>query len=249
MTDETNSPARSVARGADPAAPLLRVDGLRARHPGAAAPALEGISLMVAAGEAVAVTGPSGAGKSTLALAVLRLLPAGTAVDGAITFEGRDLAALDAEAMRAVRGRRVAMVFQDAVASLHAVRRVGDQLLTVAGAHPGLDAEAARARALTLFARVDLPDPPRVWDARPYELSGGMCQRVLLAMALLHAPSLLIADEPTASLDAAAAHDVLTLLDGLRRERGMALLLITHDSAVAARHTDRTVAIPSGRAP
>lgn len=229
------------------AAPRVAVERLRVRYPAATVPVLDEVSLTIARGESVALVGESGAGKSTFALALLRLLPRGTEVEGSIRLDGRELLALGAEQMRSVRGREIAIVFQDAIASLHAVRTVGGQLREVAAAHPGLPPGEVRARALALFERLGLPDPERAWESYPFQLSGGMCQRVLLAMALLHRPSLLIADEPTSALDADSATAALAVLDGIRREQGASLLLITHDPALAARHADRVVTLADGR--
>jgi ABC-type glutathione transport system ATPase component len=193
---------------------------------------LDRVSLQLAAGGALGLLGESGSGKTTLGLALLGLLPNGLErTAGRIEFDQMTMSSLPQAQLRHLRGRRIAMVFQDPHASFIPVRRIGAQARSILAAHQRLNREAARALILARFAEVGLPDPQRVYDAFPQALSGGMRQRVLIALALLHDPALLIADEPTTALDAGLRAEILALLARLRRERGLALLLISHDYA------------------
>jgi len=228
---------------------VLTVENLTLRlPPGADRPlALDGVSLQVAAGEVLCLVGESGSGKSMLASAILRLLPPGTAVaGGAVRLAGLDLLTLPDRAMRAIRGPRIGMVFQDAMTALNPLHRVGDQVAEPFRTHTELRTPAIRARVLSLFDQVGLPDPPGVARAYVHQLSGGQRQRVGIAMALALEPELLIADEPTTALDVTTQAQVLALMRDLQRRRGTALLFITHDFGVVADIADRVAVLQRG---
>jgi oligopeptide/dipeptide ABC transporter ATP-binding protein len=230
-------------------APLLEVRdlGVSFATEGGEVPAVRGASLRIDAGETVALVGESGCGKTVTALAVLRLLdPSGRIVSGEIRFRGRELGALDGEAVRALRGREVGMVFQEPMTSLNPVFRVGDQIAEVLELHRGLDRAAARRAAVDLLARVHMPDPARRAAQYPHELSGGMKQRAMIAMAIACEPALLVADEPTTALDVTIQAQILDLLRELRRESAMAVLLITHDLGVVAEFAERVCVMYAG---
>ncbi|MGH2343278.1 ABC transporter ATP-binding protein [Segnochrobactraceae bacterium EtOH-i3] len=233
-----------------PASALLDVRDLRVdyRNPLRQGLAVDGLSFSLARGEALALVGESGCGKSTTALSLLKLLPAETRMTGTARFEGRDLVAAGRRDIEAIRGRDIGMVFQEPMTSLNPVYRVGWQIGEVLRRHLGLSGRAARARVLELLDQVALPDPRRRIDAWPHELSGGQRQRVMIAMAIALSPKLLIADEPTTALDASVQEQILTLLDRLRRELDMAILLISHDLPVVRRWTDRVVVMHHGAA-
>ena len=232
-------------------APLLQVSDLRTsfRALEGTARAVDGVSFAVAAGETVGLVGESGCGKSGTALSILRLIRPPGAIDPAsrITFEGRQLLTLPEDEMRALRGARIAMVFQEPMSSLNPVFRVGDQVAEVARIHGGATRGAARERAVAMLGAVGLPDPPARARDYPHELSGGMRQRVMLAMALLLRPALLIADEPTTALDVTVQAQILELLAALQREMGMAVLLITHDFGVIAERAQRVLVMYAGQ--
>lgn len=193
---------------------------------------LDNVSFELAPGAALGLLGESGSGKTTLGLALLGLLPTGLQrVAGRLRFDSFEVSTMPEAQLRQLRGRRIAMVFQDPQASFIPVRRIGAQAHSILAAHQRLSRSAARALILTRLAEVGLPDPEWVYDAYPHALSGGMRQRVLIAFALLHDPVLLIADEPTTALDAGLRADILALLARLRQQRGLALLLISHDYA------------------
>ncbi len=216
-------------------------------HIGAARP-VDGISFDIAAGECFALLGESGCGKSMTALGIMRLLPAAAqVVNGGVGFEGGDLLALPESGMREVRGGGIGMIFQEPATSLNPVLTVGRQIVEALELHSTLGSEAARARAEELLDQVGIPDPKRRLDEYPFQLSGGLRQRVMIAIALAGAPRLLIADEPTTALDVTIQAQVLDLLDDLRRKQGMALLLITHDLGVVARMADRVGVMYAGQ--
>ncbi len=231
------------------ASPLLRAIDLRVEVPvdGVLRPAVDGISLAIGRGECLAVVGESGCGKTMLARALLDLLPEGARRSGSVYFEGRDLSGVSEAAWSDVRGRRIALVFQEPGAALNPVLTIGAQIDEALRRHGGGTLSARRRRAASLLAEVAYPDPDRGLSQYAHRLSGGQRQRAFLAIALAGEPALLIADEPTASLDATVAAEVLDLLDRLRRERGLALLLITHDLASAARRADRVLVLYAGR--
>ena len=235
---------------------LLNVSGLRVAFPGENGPVtvIEDLDLTVAPGETLALVGESGSGKSVTALAITRLLDfaGGRITAGRIDFTDRqgithDLATMQADAMRALRGPELAMVFQEPMTSLNPVLRVGEQITEVITLHQGLDGEAAQAEARRLLTRVRIADPDRQLQRYPFELSGGMRQRVMIAIALSCRPRLLIADEPTTALDVTVQAQVLRLLRGLQQETGMGMIFITHDMGVVAELADRVAVMRLGR--
>jgi peptide/nickel transport system ATP-binding protein len=216
-------------------------------HIGAARP-VDGISFDIAAGECFTLLGESGCGKSMTALGLMRLLPAAAQVaSGSVMFEGRELLALPESGMRDIRGGGIGMIFQEPATSLNPVLTVGRQIVEALELHSALRGAAARERAEELLTQVGIPDPRRRLDEFPFQLSGGLRQRVMIAIALAGAPRLLIADEPTTALDVTIQAQVLDLLDDLRHRQGMALLLITHDLGVVARMADRVGVMYAGQ--
>lgn len=211
--------------------------------------ALDGLSLTIARGETFALVGESGCGKSMTALALLRLLPENGAVTGGrVMLDGKtDLVELPELAMRLIRGRRVAMIFQEPSTSLNPVMRVGDQLVEAIEAHTTLRGQAARAKAVEWLGRVGIPEPERRIDEYPFRLSGGQKQRVMIAMALATEPDFLVADEPTTALDVTIQAQILELLKTLQREQGMGMLLITHDLAVVSGMAHRVALMYAGQ--
>jgi len=207
----------------------------------------QGLSLSVMKGEVLGIVGESGSGKSTLAYAIIRLLPGNARVLGGIVLlEGRDVLRMKEGELRRIRGKEVTIVFQDPSTSLNPVFRVKDQLLSVVKENLGLEGEAARVRAVELLRQVELPDPESIMNSFPFELSGGMQQRVMIAMALAANPKLIVADEPTSSVDATIQTQILTLLKRLRTERGFSMMLITHSIAVAEEVSDRIAVMYAG---
>ena len=234
----------------DHATTLLQVRELSAtfgRH-AAAAPVVKGISFDIAAGEAVGFVGESGCGKSVTARALMRLAPEGSSVrwSGQVLFRGQDLLKLSPAAMQDVRGRRIAMVFQDPMSSLNPVLTVGAQIDDIIRRHMGLSAAAARQRTVELLGLVGIREPEQRANDYPHQFSGGMRQRVLIAIAVSCKPDLLIADEPTTALDVTVQAQILRLLMRLRRELGMALMLITHDFGVIAGMVERVYVMLDG---
>jgi peptide/nickel transport system ATP-binding protein len=229
--------------------PVLAIESLKLALPALAdrSYAVDGVSLSIAPGETLCVVGESGSGKSMIAHAVMGLLPkAVKPAGGAIRLGGRDLLALDEEAMQSVRGREAGMIFQEPMTSLNPVMRVVDQIVETFEAH-GLHSQAERrARAIDLLTEVGLPDPARLAKAYPHELSGGQRQRVMIAMALALEPKLLIADEPTTALDVTTQAQILKLIDNLRHKHGTAVLFITHDMGVVAEIADRIAVLEKG---
>ncbi|EKF18502.1 ABC transporter ATP-binding protein [Nitratireductor pacificus] len=223
--------------------PILRVRDLTARivTRKETFQAVRGISFDIGAGEAVGFVGESGCGKSVTARALMRLAPEGTAIalDGAVDFHGQDLLRLGEVAMRDIRGRRIAMVFQDPMTSLNPVMSIGAQIDDIVCRHMGLSRREARQRTVELLASVGIPDAAHRADDYPHQFSGGMRQRVLIAVAISCDPELLIADEPTTALDVTVQAQILRLLLRLRDERGMSLMLITHDFGVVAGMVER----------
>ena len=223
-------------------APLLEVDDLRLGFQAGRQPlcAVDGVSFRIARGETFALLGESGCGKSVTAQGILRLLPAaGRVLGGSVRYDGTDLLALPEVVMRAYRGGKIAMIFQEPSTSLNPVLTVGQQIAEVLARHLALRGEAARARSQELLEQVGIADPARRLDEYPFQLSGGMQQRVMIAIALAGEPELLIADEPTTALDVTMQAQILDLLAQLQAERGMAILLITHDLGVVARLAQR----------
>ncbi len=234
-----------------PSAPLLSIDGLRTVFgtPSAPVPAVDGVSLSIARGRTLGIVGESGCGKSMLSLSVMRLVPSpGRTVGGRVMFDGQDLLQLPLPAMRAIRGNRIAMIFQEPMTSLNPVFTVGAQITEAMRAHDRTASAAAlRARAVEALARVRIPAPARRFDEYPHQLSGGMRQRVMIAMALACAPDLLIADEPTTALDVTVQAEILDLLRTLQQASGMAIILITHDLGVVAEMADEVAVMYAGR--
>jgi peptide/nickel transport system ATP-binding protein len=209
--------------------------------------AVSDVSLSVGRGEIVGIVGESGCGKSTLALAVMGLLPRTARVSGRIAFEGVDLLALPERDLRALRGNRLSMVFQDPLTSLDPAFAIGDQVAETVRAHRPVSADEARRRALQLLVEVGIPAPERRYDDPPHRLSGGMRQRVVVATALANEPALVIADEPTTALDVTIQAQILELLRGLRDRHGTAIVLITHDLGVIAQLCDRVAVMYAGQ--
>ena len=227
-------------------APLLDVQHLSVSF-GHGAPAVDDVSFQVAAGETLGVVGESGSGKSVTAFSILRLLqPPGRITGGAIRFEGRDLLALSEAEMREVRGARISLIFQEPMTALNPVMRVGDQIAEALTVHGRSRAEA-HGRAVELLDAVKIPDPARRARDYPHQLSGGMRQRAMIAIALACHPPLIIADEPTTALDVTIQAQVLDLLRELKARFNLALLLITHDFGVIAEMADRVVVMHRGR--
>jgi peptide/nickel transport system ATP-binding protein len=206
-----------------------------------------GVSLSVGASRALGIVGESGSGKTVLSRAVLQLLPHNARMSGAVRFDGRELFRLSREALRQLRGREIAVVFQDPMTSLNPVLTVGGQITEALREHLGLGPHEAAARAVTLLTQLGIPDPDRRARHYPHQMSGGMRQRVAIAIALSCAPRLLIADEPTTALDVTVQAQILELLAHERRARNMAMMLITHDLAVVAGRTDEVAVMYAGR--
>ncbi len=238
----------------DLGAPLLRIEGLRtvfpAPHP-ALPPlaAVDGVDLAVGRGRTLGIVGESGCGKSMLSLSLMRLVPVlGRIAAGRILFGGEDLATLPISAMRRLRGKRIAMIFQEPMSSLNPLRSIGAQIAEAIRTHDRTASDQAlRAAGIEALRRVRIPAPERRIDDHPHQMSGGMRQRVMIAMALSCAPDLLIADEPTTALDVTVQAQILDLLQELQAETGMAIILITHDLGVVARMADEVAVMYAGR--
>jgi peptide/nickel transport system ATP-binding protein len=209
--------------------------------------AVNDLSFTVNPGETLSIIGESGCGKSVTGLALLRLLASPAQVSGEVRLEGQELLRLEEWQMRALRGHRIAMVFQDPMSALDPVMTVGDQVTEAIRAHAPISRRAARARAKELFDLVRIPEPQRRLDEYPHRFSGGMRQRVVIAMALASQPVVLVADEPTTALDVTIQAQILKLLTDLQREFGMALILITHDLGVVAETAHRVLVMYAGR--
>ncbi|MDZ7592677.1 MAG: ABC transporter ATP-binding protein [Rubrivivax sp.] len=227
-----------------PTQPLLQIDHLSVRF--GASTVVDDVSFSIAAGEKFALVGESGSGKSITALSVLRLVDAAVTT-GSIRFEGEDLMARSEPQMRAIRGARVGMIFQEPMTALNPLFTVGNQIAEMLTLHEGLPKAAARARAIELLARTGIPEPEKRVDVYPHQLSGGQRQRAMIAMALACRPKLLICDEPTTALDVTIQAQILALLDELQAEMGMALLFITHDLNLVRRFTHRVGVMERGR--
>jgi len=231
------------------AAPLLDVQHLTVLFEGARSTvtAVDDVSFQLAAGETLGLVGESGSGKSVTAFSILRLVqPPGRITGGRVLFEGRDLLALSERQMREVRGARISLIFQEPMTALNPVMRVGDQIAEALLVHGLADGAAARARAVELLDAVHIPDAARRVRDYPHQLSGGMRQRVMIAIALACRPALLIADEPTTALDVTIQAQVLDLLRELKAKYHLAVLLITHDFGVIAEMADRVAVMYRG---
>jgi peptide/nickel transport system ATP-binding protein len=231
--------------------PLLQVEGLSVEFgsPAARLRVVDEVSFDIHAGETVGLVGESGSGKSITALSILRLVPEPPShlAGGRVLLDGVDLTTLPRDRLPEIRGRDIAMIFQEPMSSLNPVQRIGDQIAEAILLHQRMDAGARRARVLELLRLVGIPDPARRIDAYPHQFSGGMRQRVMIAMALACNPRLLIADEPTTALDVTIQAQVLALLRDLKTEFGTAILLITHDLGVVAESCQRVVVMYAGR--
>ncbi|MBX3281194.1 MAG: ABC transporter ATP-binding protein [Acidobacteria bacterium] len=230
---------------------LLSIEGLSvefADGKGRSVKAVRDVSLEVKAGEMLAVVGESGSGKTALAMSIVRLLPnAGRVTSGAIRFDGADLLTADAASLRSVRGKRIGVVFQDPMSSLNPYLNVGRQITEVTELHLGLSRREAREHAIEMLDLVGISEPSKRIDQYPHEFSGGMRQRVMIAIAVSCKPDLVIADEPTTALDSTIQAQVLDLLDGLRKRFGMTVLLISHDLALVSGRADRVAVMYGGR--
>ncbi len=229
-------------------APLLRIEGLRLTYhsDGVGVPAVRGVDLVVRRGEIVGVAGESGCGKSTLASTILRLQPASARVEGTVEFEGVDVLTMRWGELRAMRWAGASIVFQGALHSLNPVQRAGAQIVEAISVHePGIDQAALDVRVAGLLEEVGLS--PALATAYPHQLSGGQRQRVMIAMALACRPSLIVADEPTTALDVMVQAQVLEVLTGLVRDRGVGMLIISHDLSVLANLCDRIAVMYAGR--
>jgi len=214
--------------------------------PGGMRRVVDRISFSLAEGESLGVVGESGSGKTMTALALMALTPEGARVSGSIRFEGRELVGLAEEDMRQLRGDRVAMIFQEPMTALNPLHSVGAQVAEPLMLHRGLDRRDARERAVDLLERVRLAEPERAARSYPFELSGGERQRAMIAMAIGCGPRLIIADEPTTALDVTVQARILALIDTLRSESRMAVMLVSHDLAVIAGHCERVIVMYSG---
>ncbi|HOZ31272.1 MAG TPA: ABC transporter ATP-binding protein [Tabrizicola sp.] len=210
---------------------------------------LEGISLSVERGQVLGLVGESGSGKSLTAMAAMGLLPliGGRVTHGAVRFGGQDMAAMTEAERRKLRGRRIGFVTQNPMTALDPVQRIGEQIDVVSRLHLGLTRAKARARTLDLMTQLRIPDAASVAEAWPHQLSGGMKQRIVIAMALAGDPDMIIADEPTTALDVTVQAQIIQILGALVRDRGVALLLITHDMGVVAQVCDRVAVLYAGR--
>jgi len=231
-------------------APLLEVRDLRVSFFTAAGEvrAVDGVSFSLDAGRTLGVVGESGCGKSVTAFSILRLVsPPGRIVGGSIRFDGRELLELPEAELRRVRGNQIAMVFQEPSSSLNPVFTIGDQIAEAVRLHQQVDRREARRRAIAMLELVEIPEAAHRVDAYPHQLSGGMRQRAMIAMALSCEPRLLIADEPTTALDVTIQAQILDLLAGLQQRLGMAVLLVTHDLGVVAQRADEVAVMYAGR--
>jgi peptide/nickel transport system ATP-binding protein len=232
------------------AEPLLRVEDLRVEFPteDGVVHAVDGITYQVHKGRTLGIVGESGSGKTVSSLTTLGLTRRqGARISGRIMFEGTDLVTLPEDKLRAIRGNDIAMVFQDPLSALHPLYRVGRQLIEAIRAHREVSKAQARERTIELLGLVGIPDPAKRVDQYPHEFSGGMRQRVMIAMALANEPKLLIADEPTTALDVTVQAQILALMERLQRELGMAIVIITHDLGVVAEMADDIAVMYAGR--
>ena len=237
---------------AESVAPLLDVQSLKTHFftRDGVVRAVDGVSFSVGRGETLAIVGESGCGKSVTSLSILRLIasPPGRTVEGRVMFEGRDLLDLPEPEMRKIRGDAISMIFQEPMTSLNPVLTIGHQIAEALVLHRGLSREEAGARAIEMLRLVRMPEPERRVLQYPHQLSGGMRQRVMIAMALINNPDLLIADEPTTALDVTTQAQIISLMTRLQRDFGSAIILITHDLGVVAETADEVMVMYAGRA-
>ena len=227
--------------------PLLALDDLTIRFPNAALPAVDRLSFSIGPGESLGLVGESGSGKSVTALAILRLLGPGAAVSGSIRFEDKDIMTLAPEVMRRLRGRDMAMIFQEPMTALNPVMPVGEQIAEAVRAHAPWEARRRlRERTLEAMEAVALPSPASRYSDYPHQFSGGQRQRILIAMAIVNRPRLLIADEPTTALDVTVQAQILDLLADLRQRFSLSMLFISHDLAVVSQVADRVAVMRGG---
>jgi oligopeptide transport system ATP-binding protein len=240
-----------VSATPDAAAPVLAVDGLRVEFDTAAGTIrpVDGISFAVGAGEVLGIVGESGSGKSVSNLSIMRLIPTppGRIAGGEVIFDGRDLLKLPDDQMRAIRGKRIGMIFQDPMTSLNPFMRISRQLMEVTELHLGHSKDEAYEHAVRMLEMVGIPDARKRADGYPHEFSGGMRQRVMIAMALSCRPELLIADEPTTALDVTIQAQILDLIKKMKEETGTSVILVTHDLGVVAGTTDDVVVMYAGK--
>ncbi|NMC74534.1 MAG: ABC transporter ATP-binding protein [Geobacteraceae bacterium] len=229
---------------------LLRITGLSTQFPSpeGTVRAVDSLDLCLEKKETLSLVGESGCGKSITAFSILRLVPPpGVITSGEILFEGRNLLLLPDDEMRRIRGNHISMVFQEPMTSLNPVFRIGDQIAECLRLHRGMNARDARRETIEILHRVGIPSPSSRYNDYPHQLSGGMRQRIMIAMALSCRPKLLIADEPTTALDVTIQAQILELIDGIQQEFQMGLLLITHDMGIVAEHSHRTAIMYAGR--
>ncbi|MCT2547894.1 ABC transporter ATP-binding protein [Streptomyces atratus] len=248
MTEVETSIATAPDAGGDPA-PVLRVRDLSVSFHGAerTVHAVDGVSYDLAPGEVLAVVGESGCGKSVTSMAVMGLLPPTARIGGSVTLDGQELVGAPEKRLRSLRGRRLSMIFQEPMTSLNPVLTVGRQITEVLRRHQGLSRSAAGERAVELLGIVGIPAPRKRVDEYPHQLSGGMRQRVMIAIAVACDPAVLIADEPTTALDVTVQAGILDVLRSLRDRLGTAIVLITHDLGVVADTADRVLVMYAGR--
>jgi peptide/nickel transport system ATP-binding protein len=230
--------------------PLLRVEDLRVEFQteDGVVKAVDGITYEVGRGRTLGIVGESGSGKTVGAMTILGLTRAqGANITGRVMFEGRDLLSLSEVQLRGLRGNEIAMIFQDPSTALHPLYKIGSQLVEAVRAHQDVSKAQARKRTIELLGLVGIPDPGKRVDAYPHEFSGGMRQRAMIAMALANEPKLLIADEPTTALDVTVQAQILALLERLREELGMAIVIVTHDLGVVAEMADEIAVMYAGR--
>jgi ABC-type glutathione transport system ATPase component len=225
---------------------MLEVDGLTVRYRGAGRLAVDNVSFTLDRGEVLGIVGESGSGKTTLAMALLGLLPAGADVSGSVVFEGRDLLRSPEKQLRALRGRQISAIMQNASTALNPSFTIGSQLIALLRQHRQLSRAQARAEAVSWLGRVGIPAPESRMRAYPHQLSGGMNQRVVIAMALALQPRLVLADEPTSALDVTVQAAVLGLLRALIGDAASAMALITHDLGVVAQLCTRVIVMNGG---
>ena len=243
--------ANGAQRDAEASPPVLEIDNLQTHFftAGGVVRAVDGVSYSVRSGETLGVVGESGCGKSVTALSVLRLVadPPGRIVNGTIRFQGRNLLDLPLEQMEQIRGNEISMIFQEPMTSLNPLYTVGRQISEAVVRHQGLPRRKAREKAVEMLRRVSIPEPEQRAHYYPHQLSGGMRQRVMIAMALSCNPKVLIADEPTTALDVTIQAQILELMRELQNAYGMAVVLITHDMGVVAENADRVIVMYAGR--